>query len=170
MYILLIQFNCISGCSSIAISHDDSYIITGHNDGSIKIWSNNEKPEKVIDIHEERVNHIEVIKNENQILTISKDHTIKLYDIRKLEEIYSIGDNYLNHYCESNLTISSDKKYFACGSSKGEIYVFNLLTGKREEVIDNKSTASILAIQWRPYHSQIYVGDSNGSLSVWGSS
>ncbi len=47
-----------------------------------------------------------------------------------MEEIYSIGDNYLNHYCESNISVSSDKRYFACGSSKGEIYVFNLLTGK----------------------------------------
>jgi WD40 repeat protein len=47
-----------------------------------------------------------------------------------MEEIYTIGDNQLINYCESNISISSDKKYFTCGSSKGEIYVFNLLTGK----------------------------------------
>jgi len=36
-----------------------------------------------------------------------------------------------------------------------------------EDKIDNKSVGSITAIQWRPYHSQLYVGDSNGGLSIW---
>ena len=47
-----------------------------------------------------------------------------------MQEIYTINDNQLNNYCESNISISSDKKYFACGSSKGEIYIFNLQSGK----------------------------------------
>jgi len=34
--------------------------------------------------------------------------------------------------------------------------------------MDNKSASAVTNIQWRPYHSQLYVGDSQGLLSVWG--
>ena len=63
-------------------------------------------------------------------MCLHRDHNIKLYDFRKMQDLYVINDSQLNNYCESNITISSDRKYFACGSSKGEIYIFNLLTGK----------------------------------------
>jgi WD40 repeat protein len=93
---------------------------------------------------------------------------MKLFDIRKMETIYTLNEDVLHQYCESNISVSSDKKYIAVGSTKGQIFVLNALTGKLEETIDNKSTGSISAVQWRPYHSQIYVGDSLGGLSVWG--
>jgi WD40 repeat protein len=93
---------------------------------------------------------------------------MKLFDLRKMETVYTITDEVLPQYCESSISVSSDKKYFAVGSTKGQVFVLNTLTGKLEETIDNKSTGSILAVQWRPYHSQLYVGDSLGFLSVWG--
>jgi WD40 repeat protein len=93
---------------------------------------------------------------------------MKLFDIRKMETIYTLNEDTIPQYCESNLSVSSDKKYCAIGSTKGQIFVVNLASGKLEETIDNKSTGSISAVQWRPYHSQIYVGDSLGSLSIWG--
>jgi WD40 repeat protein len=63
-------------------------------------------------------------------LNTTRDHTIKLFDLRKMETIYTLNDENIPHYCESNLSVSTDKKYFAIGSNKGEIYVFNLATGK----------------------------------------
>jgi hypothetical protein len=47
-----------------------------------------------------------------------------------METVYVLNDEIIPHYCESNISISTDKKYFALGSTKGEIYVFNLSTGK----------------------------------------
>ena len=93
---------------------------------------------------------------------------MKLYDLRKMSTIYTLNDEVIPQYCESNISISSDKKLAAIGSVKGQIYIINLQQGKIVETIDNKSTGSINAIQWRPYHSQLYVGDSLGFLSVWG--
>jgi len=43
------KFNCISACHSLAISQDDSYILSGHMDGTVKLWASNDKPEKVFD-------------------------------------------------------------------------------------------------------------------------
>ena len=65
------------------------------------------------------------------------------------------------------ISSSTDKKYFSIGSTKGEVYVFEVSTGELIEKIDNKSSAPISAVSWRPYHSQLYVGDTNGVLTVW---
>lgn len=71
------------------------------------------------------------------------------------------------HYCESGISASTDNKYFTVGSTKGQVYIFDLEKGVLEHTIDNKSKA-ITTIQWRPYHSQIYVGDASGLISIWG--
>lgn len=90
-----------------------------------------------------------------------------MFDIRKLETVYKLDSKVIPYYCECPVSLSTDNKYFATGSTKGEIYVFNTENGELETTIDNKSKG-ITALEWRPYHSQIYVGDISGILSVWG--
>jgi WD40 repeat protein len=172
---LLTQYSCISTCSALGVAYDDANFISGHLDGTLKIWTvGNDKPDNVIDAHDDRINYIEIVKNENQVLTSSKyfnsknrDYSVKLWDLRKMASIYTVGDDKFANYCESSLSISSDKKYFSIGSSKGEIYTFNVQNGELVEKFDNKSPASITSLCWRPYHSQLYVGDANGIISVW---
>lgn len=66
------------------------------------------------------------------------------------------------------MAISPDKKYFAVGSTKGNIYIVNLNDGNVESTIFNKGHNPIVGLSWRPFNSQIYVGDSSGYLSIWG--
>lgn len=47
-----------------------------------------------------------------------------------MEVLYSLDENSIPQYSESNISVSSDKNYFAIGSTKGTIYVFNTMTGK----------------------------------------
>jgi hypothetical protein len=47
-----------------------------------------------------------------------------------MSPIYTVNDEVLPHYCESSISVSSDKKYIAVGSNKGEIYILNRATGK----------------------------------------
>ena len=160
------KYNCVSGCFALAISQDDSQIISGHLDGTVKLWSNSDKPDKVYDLHEDKVLQIKMIKNE-QILTLGKDETIKLFDIRKEQPIYTINNNKIPQYCESSIAISPDDKYFAVGSTKGTIYFVNLVEGTVENSI-NKGSTPIYSLCWRPFNSQIYVGDNSGYLTIWG--
>jgi Ca2+/Na+ antiporter len=165
------KFNCISACHSLAIAPDDSYILSGHMDGTVKLWASNDKPEKVFDLHEDKVLQIKMIKND-QILTLGKDETIKLFDLRKEQPIYTINSSKIPQYCESSIGVSPDKKYFAVGSTKGTIYVVNLNEGSVDSTINNKGGGgvAISGLCWRPFNSQIYVGDSSGYLTIWGTS
>ena len=117
-------------------------------------WLNN--------INEERKN----ISTFNKINTQPKN--LKEIDIRKNEPIYTVGDKVLEQACVSSISISSDKKYFAVGSHKGNIYICKMVDGTVEDSIFNRTTGSILAVAWKPFQSQLYVGDSNGYLTIWG--
>ena len=79
----------------------------------------------------------------------------------------TINDSKIPQYCESSIALSPDKKYFAVGSTKGTIYIVNLNEGSVESTLNNKN-AAINGLCWRPFNSQIYVGDSSGYLSIWG--
>jgi hypothetical protein len=148
------KFNCISACHSLAIAPDDSFILSGHVDGTVKLWASNDKPEKVFDLHEDKVMQIKMIKND-QILTLGKDETMKLFDVRKDQPIYTINNSKIPQYCESSIAVSPDKKYFAVGSTKGNIYIVNMNDGNVESVINNRGTAAINGLCWRPFNSQI---------------
>ena len=54
------------------MAFDDSFIVSGHMDGTVKIWTSNDKPERTIDLHDDKVIHMEFLKNEQQIITLSK--------------------------------------------------------------------------------------------------
>ena len=161
------RFSCISACHCLAISPDDSCIYSGHMDGTVKVWDSNDKPQKVFDLHDDKVLQIKMIKSD-QILTLGKDETIKLFDLRKEQPIYTIDDSKIPQYCESSIALSSDFKYFAVGSTKGTIYIVNLKEGTIDSTINNKSSSPINGLCWRPFNSQIYVGDSTGYITIWG--
>ena len=165
---LVNKYNGVSIVQCLSVAPDDSFILSGHKDGTVKLWSNSEKAEKILDLHDDGVIRIEMLKNDNQFLTLGNDLTIKLYDLRKENSIYVINDRIIPQYCQSSISISSDKKYFAVGSSKGTIYIVNLNDGTVADTIENKSRNPILSVRWRPYHSQIYVGDGSGYLTIWG--
>jgi WD40 repeat protein len=165
---LVNRYNGVSIVQCLSVAPDDSFILSGHKDGTVKLWSNSEKAEKIIDLHEDGVIRIEMLKNDNQFLTLGNDLTIKLYDLRKENSIYVINDRIIPQYCQSSISISSDKKYFAVGSTKGTIYIVKLNDGTVADTIENKSRNPILSVRWRPYHSQIYVGDGSGYLTIWG--
>ena len=166
------KLSCVSACHALGIAPDDSFIISGHLDGTIKIWvpNNNKQPEHIFDsLHDDKVLDIKMIKNDT-FISLGKDETIKLFDIRKEQAIFTLTSSKIPQYCESSIAVSPDKKYCAIGSTKGSIYIINLTDGNVESTINNKGNGAIKGLCWRPFNSQIYVGDSMGYLTIWGTS
>ena len=162
------DINCLSGCYSLEIPSDDSYILSGHEDGIIRMWNNKEESSKEFKLHNDKVLDIKTL-DKNLFLSLGEDNNIKLFDIRKGEPIYTIDDNIIKDFSRSSISVSSNKKYFVVGSNNGIIYIMNLNEGTINSNIDNnKGIGTIKAIYWKPYSSDIYVGDSDGNLIIWG--
>jgi WD40 repeat protein len=162
------DLNCQSGCYSLEIPSDDSYVLSGHDDGIIRMWDNNEESPKEFKLHNDKVLDIKTI-DKNLFLSLGEDNNIKLFDIRKGEPIYTIDDNIIKDFSRSTISVSSNKKYFVVGINNGIIYIMNLKEGTINSNIDNnKGIGTIKAIYWKPYRSEIYIGDSDGNLTIWG--
>ena len=164
------KLSCVSACHSLAVAPDDSFIISGHLDGTVKMWvpNNNKQPEHVFDtLHDDAIFDIKMIKNDT-FVTLGKDEIFRYYDLRKEQTIFTLNSSQMPQYCESSIAVSPDKKYCAIGSTKGSIYIINLNEGNIESTINNKQNGAIKGLCWRPFNSQIYVGDSSGYLTIWG--
>lgn len=161
---LMRKYNCNNECHSMDIAPDDSFILSGHLDGSVKMWGNGDTYEKNFNLHEDKVMNIKIIRND-LFLTLGKDKKIKLFDLRNEKDIYTIDESLIPDWIDNSVAISPDKKIFAIGSKKGLVYFVNLNDGSINSKINN---GSISTLNWRPHNSQIYVGDSNGFLSIWG--
>ena len=162
------EFNYNSECFSLDISDDDNFILSGHLDGCVKFWSTKDENEKIYDVHSDKVIDIKIIKKD-LFLTIGKDMTIKLFDMRKEEPVYTIDKKIISDCCESSIALSPDENIFAVGANNGLIYAINLNNGTINFTINNnKGTGSVTALCWKDHKSQIYAGDSNGFLSIWG--
>ena len=165
------KLNCGNACHSLALAPNDSFILSGHLDGSIKMWApnNNKQPESVFkSLHYETVLDIKMINNDS-FISLGKDETLQLFDIRKEQSVFSLDSNIIPQYCESSIGVSYDKKFCAIASTKGSIYIINLDDGKIISSIDNEADGAIKGLCWRPFNSKIYAGDSNGCLTIWGS-
>lgn len=162
------DINCQSGCYSLEIPSDDSYVLSGHEDGTIKMWNNNDESAKEFKLHDDKVLDIKTIDN-NLFLSLGEDNNIKLFDIRKGEPIYTIDNSIIKDCIRSSISVSSNKKYFVVGNNSGYIYIMNLNEGTINSNIDNsKGVGVVKAIYWKPFKSEIYVGDNDGNLSIWG--
>ena len=159
---------CNSECHSLEISPDDNFFLSGHLDGTVKLFGIKDKSEKLFNLHNDKVLDVKLIKND-LFLTLGKDKQIKLFDLRNEKVIYTIDENKISENYQSSITISPDKKYFACGTDKGMIYIININDGNIDYSINNnKGSGSVTGICWKPNSSIIYAGDSNGFLSIWG--
>ena len=162
------EVTCNSECHSLDISPDDNFILSGYLDGTVKLFGIKDLNEKVFNLHKDKVIDVKLIKN-NLFLTLGKDNQIKLFDLRNEKVIYNIDENKISENYQSSITISPDQKYFAFGTDKGMIYIININDGNIEYSINNnKGSGSVTGICWNPNNSKIYVGDSKGFISIWG--
>ena len=162
---LIQEFSYKNGCSSLSISFDDNFILSGHDDGVINMWTGNmDKKSKLFKLHEDKIIDIQIV-NDNNFLSLGKDKKIKLFDIRAEKEIYTINED----LCESTISISPDKNYFSVGSNEGIVYIIKMNNGEIEHAINNNNgRGEVKSICWNCFNYHIYIGDSKGFISIWG--
>ena len=75
---------CPSEIMTIDVSITDSMIASGHKDGNVRLWSIRDHSliKDIKNIHDESITDIHYMPDGNQILTNSKDHSLKLIDNR----------------------------------------------------------------------------------------
>ena len=167
---LLQELNYKNPCYALCISSNDNFVLSGHGDGVVNMWTgDNQKEAKLFKLHDDRIIDIKII-NENSFVSLAKDKKIKLFDIRNEKEIYTINEeDKIKDISESNIAIGPDKIHFAIGSKEGNVYIININKGEIENIINNNNgRGEVKSLSWNNLNNNMYIGDSNGFISIWG--
>ena len=170
---MAIYCNSISFC--ISISSEDTILISGHNDGKVRIWdmaSNELNLEETL--HDGAIVACKISPSDDYLATASRDNTIVIFDLRYCSIINKIRDlSYMTVNNFSKICWSYDEKYIFSGGevrfkNRGGVFVWDTMEFKLANTLLNEAGKGIvIACEWNPCRFEMVTGDSEGNLVVW---
>jgi WD40 repeat protein len=123
----------------------------------IRFW--NTKNEKVIstieNAHAANVTCARFTPDENYIISTGHDHLVKIWDVRKWQEIYKPSFENEAYTCptftnHTKLAISPNSQYVVVGSHSGALIVLDIKKGqwKIEEIHEDQHQDSVVGVEW----------------------
>lgn len=117
--------------STIALSPDSNYIISGSASGQINIYHiSSVKPAKIIDAHTKKIYSIQISADGKHIISAAEN--IKIHDFSTGKCIRTID----SAETFKKIIISPDQKNIIALSDNRYVYIYDLLTGQQTGVID----------------------------------
>ncbi|KAI5608171.1 autophagy-related protein 16-2-like, partial [Silurus asotus] len=115
-----------------------------------------------------RVTSLDLNHDRTELLACSRDDLIKIIDLRNnaVKQTFSAQ----GFKCGSDftrVTFSPDGNYVAGGSADGVLYVWNVLTGKLEKILDKGHSSSINAVSWSPSGSYVLSVEKSSKAVLW---
>lgn len=143
---------CAVACYDLAVSSDR--ICTAHFDNTIRLWDirTGKGAGDVRDLHEKAVTSVRITPDNLQAVTLSRDNTIKVVDLRMLKEVNKLSDPRLT--IASNLVrigLSPDGVFCAVGGQSGVVAVFNLRdASSAPKLLTKGHSAAVMCCAWSP--------------------
>lgn len=166
---------CDSICFCISITHDDLLLISGHNDGKIRIWDMTRQDLNLEEtLHDGAIIACKVSPSDDYLATTSRDNTIVIYDLRYCSIIHKLRD--LAYMTISNYTKicwSYDEKFVISGGSirnknRGGVFVWDTIDLKLANILLNEAgKAPVIACEWNPCKFEMVTGDVEGNIVIW---
>jgi len=115
--------------TSISVSSDDQYIVSGSDDMTIKLWDmSTGKLIRSCSGHTDKVNDAIFSSDDRYIISCSDDHSVKLWDVMTGKEIRSFAGH---TGPVKAVDISSDNRYIVSGGMEDTIRLWDLSTGSQ---------------------------------------
>jgi autophagy-related protein 16 len=168
------MISCSSIVNAVAVSADGSYIATGHQDTSMRMWDlrSGKMVLAVTDCHSNTVTSVEFTQS-GKILTNSRDNTLSLVDLVAGKTVSRFGDMaYKSAYNWSSADSSPSAEFVGAGSANGQAFVWSTAgvttAATKATVVLDHSDKRIAAFAFNPSGSgRCATADENGSVVLW---
>lgn len=121
-----------SNVHSVTFDSSEQHAVSGHFDGSVRIWDlRANQVERENKFHASPITAIIVMPNQNELLTNSRDNSLKLIDIRRMDVVRSFSaPNYRVGTDWSSPCVAPDGQHIASGGSDGGLLIWRVNDGR----------------------------------------
>ena len=147
---------------SVGLSPDGKAIVTGGQDGSIKIWSSDGRQKsKTIKSHAAAVNSISVSPNGQFFAAGSEDKTVKLWDLNGelIQDLGSFGASV------NSISLSPDGQLIAIGDSSKTVKLISL-KGEVHETLQGHHD-SVNSVIFSPTGKTLATASNDNLVKIW---
>lgn len=162
---------CGSTCFDVCMSFDGSTVISGHFDGSLRLWDyrTGAFERDIKGLHGSQLVSIQMGLLGNALLTCGRDNLLKLVDLRMMEATLTFqapGFRLHPGHSKSCPAMAPDETFVACGGADSAVYVWNTRDGRQEATLQGH-TAPVICCAWSPAGGALVSGDASGAIAMW---
>ncbi|CAL8234280.1 unnamed protein product [Boreogadus saida] len=155
-----------SSCNDIVCT--EQCVMSGHFDKKVRFWDI--RAESIVRELElqGRVTSLDLSQERTELLTCSRDDLLKIIDLRTNTVRHTFSAP--GFKCGADWTrvcFSPDGNYVVGGSADGGVYVWNVLTGKLDRLLDKHHSSAINAVSWSPSGAFVLSVEKGSKAVLW---
>uniref|UniRef100_A0A3B3ZMH8 Autophagy-related protein 16 domain-containing protein n=1 Tax=Periophthalmus magnuspinnatus TaxID=409849 RepID=A0A3B3ZMH8_9GOBI len=155
-----------SSCNDIVCT--EQCVMSGHFDKKVRFWDiRSESIVRELEL-QGRVTSLDLNHDRTELLSCSRDDVIKIIDLRTttVRQTFS-APGFKCGADWTRVTFSPDGSYVAGGSADGALYVWNVLTGKVDRVLDRNHNSAINSVSWSPSGAYVASVEKGNRVILW---
>ncbi|KAF9330294.1 hypothetical protein BGZ91_000195, partial [Linnemannia elongata] len=167
-YCIRTMFTFASVNDVCLLDFDGSTIASGHLDNNLRFWDarSGNCVKEVTGIHMGQITSVCPSTDGSQILTNSRDNTLRILDMRTYETVSVLhADGYKTGTNWSKACFSPDGQYVVSGSADGTLYYWSTREGVVEKTVKEQSSP-IVGVSW--VNSTVVSAEKDKTVVIWG--